>query len=170
MILTALLTLTVIIGPVPVTTPASFPVQDIIGPVQDLTFPVASLDGAVTDTGERDFRLNSDVLFAFDKSDLTPRAQREITRIAGLLRTPPAGQPAVTRVQVSGYTDSKGSDDYNLGLSRRRAEAVRAALAQALAGSRITLTATGFGEKRPIAPNTTKPGQALNRRVEIRGS
>lgn len=161
--------LVVIIGPVPTATPATFPVQDLRIPVQQLIFPSASLDGAVTDSGDRDFRLNSDVLFAFDKADLTARARREIVRIAGLLSEGKSGKP-VTKVTVTGYTDNKGSDSYNLALSDRRAQAVQAALTQALGGAGVTVTASGRGELDPIATNKTEHGQALNRRVEIRGS
>lgn len=142
----------------------TLPVEDFTGPVEDLVFAQGSADGAVTDLGERSFRLNSDVLFAFDKAKLTPRAKKEIARIAGLL-TENRDQP-VTRVSVTGFTDEVGDDDYNQGLSRRRAEAVRKQLAPLL--DDVAVTSAGRGEDRPVATNKTAAGRKLNRRVEIR--
>jgi OOP family OmpA-OmpF porin len=107
----------------------------------------------------------SDVLFAFDRARLTPKAGATIERIAGRIRA--AGGP----VRVDGYTDGIGSDAYNLGLSRRRAGAVSQALRAELPG-RIRITARGHGEANPVEPNTVggednPEGRARNRRVTI---
>jgi DNA-binding response OmpR family regulator len=77
----------------------------------------------------------------------------------------------VNHILVDGYTDSIGSADYNLGLSRRRAAAVQQALRAALAGAPRIVT-TGHGEADPVAPNTQNghdnpAGRAQNRRVVI---
>jgi outer membrane protein OmpA-like peptidoglycan-associated protein len=140
----------------------TLPVEDLSLPVEDLTFSEGSLDGALTDTGHRDFRLAADVLFAFDRADLSAKS-------AGLLRTvaDTLTQQGAVRVAVTGFTDDAGSKDYNLDLSRRRAVAVQKAL-QAALGARVTVSATGLGETRPIADNATAAGRAANRRVEIR--
>lgn len=70
------------------------------------------------------------------------------------------------KVEVAGYTDSKGKDKYNLKLSQRRAEAVRAYLiSKGIAADR--LTAKGFGETKPVADNKTAEGRFKNRRVEL---
>lgn len=70
------------------------------------------------------------------------------------------------KVEVAGYTDSKGKDKYNLKLSQRRAEAVRAYLiSKGIAADR--LSAKGFGETRPVADNKTAEGRFKNRRVEL---
>jgi len=70
------------------------------------------------------------------------------------------------KVEVAGHTDSVHSDAYNLKLSQRRAEAVRAYLIkQGVAADR--LTATGYGESKPVADNKTAAGRAKNRRVEL---
>jgi outer membrane protein OmpA-like peptidoglycan-associated protein len=69
-------------------------------------------------------------------------------------------------VLIEGHTDSVGSETYNLGLSHRRADAVRAALiSKGISENRIT--AKGYGESRPVASNTTAAGRQQNRRVEI---
>jgi OOP family OmpA-OmpF porin len=69
-------------------------------------------------------------------------------------------------IEVAGYTDSRGKDKYNLKLSQRRAEAVRAYLiTKGIAADR--LTAKGFGETNPVADNKTAEGRFKNRRVEL---
>lgn len=78
-----------------------------------------------------------------------------------------------TSISVDGYTDSIGSVDYNLGLSRRRAGSVQQALSAALGGSGATRIVThGHDEADPVAPNTqdghdNPAGRAQNRRVVI---
>ena len=70
---------------------------------------------------------------------------------------------------IEGHTDSKGTDEYNMTLSQKRANAVRAYLIEkGIAESR--LKATGFGETTPIADNNTSAGRAKNRRVELKTS
>ena len=67
---------------------------------------------------------------------------------------------------LSGHTDNKGSEDYNLKLSTARAEAVKTYLInKGIEAERIT--AKGFGESMPIAPNDTEENRAINRRVEF---
>ena len=72
-----------------------------------------------------------------------------------------------SQVSVTGFTDSVGSDDYNLALSKRRAESVAAYLEGAHGLKTDSLTVTGRGKADPVASNTTE-GRASNRRVEIR--
>lgn len=73
---------------------------------------------------------------------------------------------SVMRVEIAGHTDSVGDDATNQALSERRAEAVRAALADR--GVRAeAMTAAGFGESQPIATNNTPEGRAQNRRIEF---
>ena len=69
-------------------------------------------------------------------------------------------------VEVAGHTCSIGTDEYNLGLSQRRAEAVRNYLvSKGVSANR--LTARGYGESRPVASNATHEGRVQNRRVEL---
>jgi len=101
------------------------------------------------------------VLFEFDSAVLKPEALLATARVAGFLI---ASDDRETLVE--GYTDSQGSEDYNLELSLRRAQAVRAALIESgVEGSRIA--AAGHGPSYPVADNDTAEGRASNRRVEI---
>ena len=71
-----------------------------------------------------------------------------------------------TVVEVAGHTDSSGSDNYNQGLSERRADSVAAYLrSQKISGQR--LMTIGLGEAMAIADNSTANGRQINRRVEI---
>ena len=70
------------------------------------------------------------------------------------------------QIEISGHTDTIGSDDTNLELSRRRAEAVADYLKKAgIAAERMT--AVGYGNTRPIASNDSEAGRAQNRRIEF---
>lgn len=101
------------------------------------------------------------VNFEFDKSTLTSAAQDTLRRVARDL----VANPSVT-VEVVGHTDWIGSNEYNMRLSRARAESVKTFLAaQGVAADRIATA--WFGEERPIATNNTVAGRAANRRVEI---
>lgn len=72
-----------------------------------------------------------------------------------------------TQVDVQGFTDSVGSAEYNQELSERRAEAVAQYL-MSVGVDRLRLNARGYGERNPIASNSTASGRAMNRRVEVR--
>jgi outer membrane protein OmpA-like peptidoglycan-associated protein len=146
-------------------------VVDIELPVVDLNYETASLDDSVR-TSESSTQvqvtLAADVLFRFDKAVLSRRAHQ---RIAGVSERISQADP--DRVKIDGYTDSKGSNAYNLGLSRRRAAAVAVALRRGLSGAGPRLVTRGHGEADPVAANTRKDGsdnpkgRARNRRVTI---
>lgn len=102
-----------------------------------------------------------DVLFDTGKATLTPGAARTVDQLATFLATNPG-----RRVLIEGYTDSTGSDSTNLELSQRRADAVRAALAQRGIGADRVDT-RGLGEAYAVASNDTSAGRQLNRRVEV---
>ncbi|MEG1041732.1 MAG: OmpA family protein [Pseudomonas sp.] len=102
-----------------------------------------------------------DVLFDFDKATLKSSALPNITTLARYLQENPDRQ-----VIVEGYTDSKGSANYNQSLSERRAGAVRMALVRAgVEPARIV--AQGYGKEFPVADNASNSGRAQNRRVEV---
>jgi OOP family OmpA-OmpF porin len=106
------------------------------------------------------------VNFDFDKAEIRPDAAVILDEAASLLSEALADCPD-RRVSVEGYTDATGPDDYNLRLSERRANSVM----EYLVGNGVPaprLSAKGFGETSPIAPNETREGRALNRRVELR--
>lgn len=101
------------------------------------------------------------VTFITDSAELTGESRDRLDRTAASLRQWPE-----VRVEVGGHTDTVADDAYNLELSQRRAEAVRAYLIHAGVSAR-RLEARGYGETRPIAPNDTEEGRARNRRVEL---
>jgi len=85
-----------------------------------------------------------------------------LTEVATVL----IANPHIKKVQVAGHTDSKGKDDFNMELSQKRAESVRAWLiGHEVAADR--LEAVGYGETKPIASNGSSKGRAQNRRVEF---
>jgi len=101
------------------------------------------------------------VNFDFDKSNIRPDAQPILEEACKTLKAEPEIQ-----VSCDGYTDSIGSEEYNMGLSKRRANAVRDWLIKCgIQASR--LTARGFGESNPVASNSTAEGRAQNRRTEL---
>jgi OOP family OmpA-OmpF porin len=101
------------------------------------------------------------VNFDFDKSAIRPDAAVILDEVVSIL----SGMSDVP-VRVAGHTDATGPDEYNQGLSERRAASVRKYLAEhGVAASR--LMSIGFGESSPIASNDTREGRALNRRVEL---
>ncbi|MCP1443793.1 outer membrane protein OmpA-like peptidoglycan-associated protein [Pseudomonas sp. GGS8] len=105
--------------------------------------------------------LSSKVLFAYNKSDLTPAARSALDSLMPKLQS-----ADVVSVKVVGHTDSQGSDAYNQKLSERRASSVAAyLLSQGLAPNKIT--SEGRGEAQPVADNDTEEGRAQNRRVEL---
>ncbi len=104
----------------------------------------------------------SDYLFAVNSATLLPGADTELQRVAKVLREYPE-----TNIQIAGYTDSSGSEEYNQRLSERRAEAVKNAL-MGMGVSASRLTTIGYGESRPVASNATESGRQQNRRVEVR--
>ena len=107
------------------------------------------------------WRMSGNVLFDFDKSDLTPAAKAQLDTLMDKLRN-----ADVVSIKVIGHTDSKGSDAYNQSLSERRASSVAAyLLSQGLAPNK--LTSEGRGESEPVADNASDEGRAQNRRVEL---
>ncbi|WP_175831406.1 OmpA family protein, partial [Burkholderia cepacia] len=105
--------------------------------------------------------LSGDALFATDHATLAPTARESLDRMLSkqVNRT-------YSQVTVTGFTDSVGSDDYNLELSRRRAESVATYL-KTHGLKADSMTVSGRGKADPVASNATPEGRASNRRVEI---
>jgi outer membrane protein OmpA-like peptidoglycan-associated protein len=102
-----------------------------------------------------------DVLFASGRADLKVGATNNLDRLVAFLNNYPN-----RTVVIEGYTDNIGGDDYNLGLSQRRADSVKSYLTGQGIGS-MRLTSTGKGLSNPIAGNDSASGRQQNRRVEV---
>lgn len=118
----------------------------------------------VTVAGRNDINLaNSQfVSFKSNKSELTKGSKGKIKSIIQKVK----GVKFI-KLEVLAFTDSRGSEKYNLALSNRRAKALRTLLIKSgIEGKKIK--AYGMGEKNPVADNSTSEGQAINRRGELR--
>lgn len=102
------------------------------------------------------------IFFDTDKTDLKPESAPTLTEIAQLLKANPK-----LAVIVVGHTDNQGAYDYNIDLSRRRADAVVKSLATNHGADAKRLRAAGVGMVAPAASNESDAGRAKNRRVEI---
>lgn len=105
--------------------------------------------------------LSGSVLFRSDEATLMPGAEARLNQVADALLASRG-----RNVVVEGFTDSQGSDQYNIDLSQRRADAVRHYLVQR-GYDPARIQGHGIGEGRPVADNATPEGRANNRRVEI---
>lgn len=102
------------------------------------------------------------VNFDFDKANIRSDAKPILDEAASTLK-----KEGTISIVAEGHTDSKGTDAYNLGLSERRAKAVKEYLVKAgISANRIEVV--GKGESDPVASNDTEDGRAQNRRVELR--
>ncbi len=105
--------------------------------------------------------LSGSVLFASDESVLLPEARTRLGQVTDALMA-----TKERRILIEGHTDSQGTDEHNMGLSQRRAEAVRVFLTER-GYDPTKVRSAGIGEARPVADNATAEGRANNRRVEI---
>ena len=101
------------------------------------------------------------VNFDFDQSFIRQEDVAKLDQDVSTLK-----QSGDMKVEVAGHTDYVGTDEYNMGLSMRRADAVRMYLIdKGIAADRLTVK--GYGESQPIADNETEEGRFQNRRVEL---
>lgn len=125
----------------------------------DLQQQIAALNAKETDRGL--VVTLGDVLFATGKAELKGGAISNLNKLSTFLNKYPD-----RTVVIEGHTDSVGSEDYNLGLSQRRADSVRSYLvSQGVAPTR--LVATGLGEGSPVSGNDSATGRQQNRRVDV---
>jgi outer membrane protein OmpA-like peptidoglycan-associated protein len=103
----------------------------------------------------------SDVLFDFNQATLKPDAREKLAKVSGILLAYPT-----LHVNMEGHTDSIGSDEYNMKLSQRRADAVRDYLASNGINP-ANMQSVGLGKAAPVASNDTAAGRQQNRRVEM---
>lgn len=138
--------------------------QELHSEKRDLSVRLEAALSHVAETrrSARGFVVNlPDILFSVNQAKLKPEAQKAMAKLAGILLVIPD-----LRVVIEGHTDSRGSAEYNLKLSRRRAEHVKELLVEeGIATER--LGAFGFGLARPVSDNESLVGRARNRRVEI---
>lgn len=106
-------------------------------------------------------RIDLNVQFDYDQAVVKPEYLAEIREVADFLN-----EHEDTVAVLEGHTDSTGSDEYNMGLSQRRVDAVRQILIEQFNIAPGKVTARGYGESRPTATNDTAQGRAQNRRVE----
>jgi outer membrane protein OmpA-like peptidoglycan-associated protein len=102
------------------------------------------------------------VFFDFDSSTIKPESEPTLKAIAEMLKASPR-----LGVYIMGHTDMEGNLDYNMTLSKKRAEAVVQALVQKYSVGSNRLQAQGVGPLCPVSTNRTEEGRKLNRRVEI---
>jgi len=104
---------------------------------------------------------DSGILFDVNKAELKQASRDDLTRLAGILNKYPD-----TNILLEGHTDATGTEEWNLELSRLRAQSV----ANYLAGQQVMetrFTTMGYGEAQPVSTNETADGRATNRRVEV---
>ncbi len=102
------------------------------------------------------------VNFKVDSWQLSPEAMTDLDQLAGQIK-----DRNNFILEIQGFADISGSENYNNQLTQKRAEAVRRYLAEKHSISLYRMHVLGFGTVRPVADNTTKEGRAQNRRVEI---
>ena len=105
---------------------------------------------------------DSGILFALNKADLNANSKKELSEFAQVLKS-----NVSCSVDIQGYTDSTGNDNINLPLSQKRAESVSSYRKSCGVSSSQLVKVQGFGSANPVADNSTKAGQAQNRRVEV---
>lgn len=129
--------------------------------IKDTATSAITTTTATTTTIKTTISFNN-VLFDYDKSNLKKEFLPEMDKAIALLKKE---YPKV-KFEVAGHTDSKGSDSYNMNLSKRRAAAVANYLAsKGISKSRLNII--GYGATKPVAGNDTDEGRAKNRRTEI---
>jgi len=124
---------------------------------------ISQLRGVIANIDDYKVANEATVLFAFNAAKLTPEDKQKLDDLATQ-----ATSHKRFFIAVEGYTDQTGSADYNLELSKRRADAV----VQYLAGERnvpfYQIRTIGVGEAQPVDPGKTRDARAKNRRVEVK--
>jgi len=152
----------------------TYKVLTIEGITRGLTARIEKIQAALKELGaeetETDYRIElpGDILFDFDKWTIRKDAEETLSKVGEVIS---AYQHPVI---ITGHTDSKGSESYNLELSKKRAESVKKWLVDQAGIDSKRIETMGKGESEPVAPNTNPDGsdnpegRQKNRRVEIR--
>ena len=123
--------------------------------VKDLIIALEKID-------KNKIEILNNIYFDTNSSELKPESTVELSKLAELIWRNPT-----LKVEISGHTDNVGSAEANLDLSKRRAQAVvDYLLSEGLNNTNIK--AVGYGETKPMAPNDSEIGRALNRRIELK--
>ena len=130
-----------------------------LGTIEDKMMNAAAMAKGLGETGH--IALYG-IYFDTDKAVLKPESRPTLEQIAKLLTVQPQ-----LNVFIVGHTDNQGAYDYNLDLSRRRAEAIAAELVKSYRIAQPRLRTAGLGFLAPVGSNATDAGRALNRRVEL---
>lgn len=146
----------------PLDSPSSLPPGSLSGAPPGSVSPSTPSGLQVRRTDEGVVISMDSILFDTDKSELKKESIAQIEKIAEALRKNPNRE-----VRISGHTDNVGGQDYNQKLSEERAKSVLNALVENFRLDPNRLSYQGFGDRRPIAPNSKEEGRRKNRRVDI---
>lgn len=121
------------------------------------------VEGAATPGSPADFKQNikDRMFFNFDRSDVSPAAAKVLELQAAWMKT-----YNTTSAQVAGYADERGTSDYNMALSLKRAESAKKALA-GMGVDASRLMTKGFGKDQPIVPNAKTEAEHAQNRVAV---
>lgn len=149
-------------------------VVKILGIVRGIEAKSEKIQAALKDLHAKEtetefqIELSGDILFDFDKWDIRTDAEETLKKVGEIINASKS-----PKVVISGHTDSKGTEEYNQGLSEKRAKSVKNWLSENAKVNSEIIETLGFGESKPIAPNTNPDGsdnpegRQKNRRVEI---
>jgi OOP family OmpA-OmpF porin len=118
--------------------------------------------GMIVDEDGCPIKFTMQIEFDFDKSEVRPEYHEKLREAADFINKYPQ-----IRFLIAGHTDSKGSDEYNEVLSKRRAATVKKYLVEKFGIAAHLMTPRGYGESQPIDTNETEEGRQKNRRVEV---
>jgi outer membrane protein OmpA-like peptidoglycan-associated protein len=153
------------IGAGPVKAPEADPAKTSLQPPKILPL-INTVEGDEQSLDEDDatqkVRLSSDVLFALNKANLSPRARSVLQGVAQRVNASQGNT-----VTIDGYTDTSGNDAINQPLSERRAQSVEGALRGLVTRQGVTYKSAGHGSADPVADNATDAGRKKNRRVTV---
>jgi outer membrane protein OmpA-like peptidoglycan-associated protein len=151
-----------------------FKMVTIEGIIRGVSAESEKIQAALDDLGAKEteteyiIELPGDILFDFDKWSIRKDAEESLSKVGEIIRANPYP------VSITGHTDSKGAEAYNLELSQKRAAAVKDWLVDRAGIDAGRIETSGKGERKPIAPNTQPDGsddpegRQKNRRVEIK--
>ena len=131
--------------------------------VQQATTRITTIETRINNLDNYTVGQPETIVFKTNSSNLSTEAKTSLDNIAGQV----SGQRAGYLVEIQGFTDTTGSESYNVNLSQRRAEAVlRYLVSKNVPLHRISIV--GLGEESPVADNKTRKGREQNRRAEVR--